>query len=272
MVYTSQMGRAIHYIHSQGLIHRDIKPQNMFLKTGNVVLLGDFGLIMRDRSRDYPRKYWEFGGTRAYMSPEQEQGEPCPASDQYSFATIVFEWLTGYSPFYGTAGEIAWQRKNLSPPSMRAMVPELPAAIERVVLTALHKNPDRRFKTMLDFTLEFEEACKPVIVRLPYYASASRSHRMLFSHRHALTIQHSSVLRQQQSEGFARRPVLSEQGHVLVAPPPHLVSLRRRSVEEEPQDSIYPLNEDEIIIDLPSRLQSFWSRVRKAWQRFVKDL
>ena len=165
--YTSHVGRAIHYIHTQGLIHRDIKPQNMFLRTRNLILLGDFGLAIRIHNSFYSHMIWQFGGTRAYMAPEQEQGEPCPASDQYAFATIVFEWLTGCSPFHGTAEQITWQRKNLSPPSTRALVPEIPAAVDRVVLTALQKTPGHRFKTMLDFTLAFEEACRPVMVRLP---------------------------------------------------------------------------------------------------------
>jgi serine/threonine protein kinase len=181
-VYTSQVGRTIHYVHVRGFIHRDIKPQNIFLKTRNMVLLGDFGLVMHIRSRYYPRMFWEFGGTSAYMAPEQRQGAPCPASDQYAFATMVFEWLTGHSPFQGTDEEIAWQRRNLSPPSMRTIVPEIPAAVERVVLTGLQHTPDRRFKTTLDFTLAFEEACRHMIVRLPYDASASRWRRVFVSH------------------------------------------------------------------------------------------
>lgn len=176
-LYTSQLGRAIHYVHTQGLIHRDIKPQNMFLKARNMALLGDFGLVMPMQREYYPRLFWEFGGTRAYMAPEQQQGAPCPASDQYAFATIIFEWLTGYSPFLGVDEEIIWQRRYLSPPSLRAIVPEIPAAVERVVLTGLQSMPERRFKTMMDFTLAFEEACKPVVVRLPYDASVSRSQR-----------------------------------------------------------------------------------------------
>ncbi len=175
--YTSQMGRAIHYVHAQGLIHRDIKPQNMFLKTRSFVLLGDFGLTMHNHGRYYPWLKSNFGGTKLYMAPEQEGGEPCTASDQYAFATIVFEWLTGCRPFYGNHEDLAWQRKNLEPPSMRAIVPEIPAAVERVVLTALRKAPSRRFKTMLDFTLEFEEACESANVRILYDVSASRSYR-----------------------------------------------------------------------------------------------
>jgi serine/threonine protein kinase len=267
--YTSQVGRAIHYVHTRGLIHRDIKPQNMFLKTRSLVLLGDFGLVMRKHYKYYPRMMWEFGGTRAYMAPEQERGEPCPASDQYAFATTVFEWLTGYRPFYGTAGEIAWRRENLAPPSMRAIAPEIPAAVERVVLTALHKTPDRRFKTILDFTLEFEEACKPVIATQLYDMSASRSRRVMVSHRSESASRDSAMLRQQPPGRFARQPALAEQGDVLLAPSPHLVPLRRQRIEEEPRDPMLTSDGNEINIVLPSRVRSFWSRVRIAWQRIA---
>ena len=112
-LYTGQLGRAIYYVHTQGLIHRDIKPQNMLLKARNRALLGDFGLVMPIQREYYPRMFWEFGGTRAYMAPEQQQGAPCPASDQYAFAMIIFEWLTGYSPFLGVDEEITWQRRYL---------------------------------------------------------------------------------------------------------------------------------------------------------------
>jgi serine/threonine protein kinase len=263
--YTSQVGRAIDYIHAQGLIHRDIKPQNMFLKTSDSVLLGDFGLVMRNHSRYHPRMMWEFGGTRMYMAPEQERGKPCPASDQYAFATVIFEWLTGYRPFYGTAEELAWQRVNLTPPSMRAIVPQIPSAVEWVVLTALQKAPDRRFKTMIDFTLAFEEACKPAIVRLPYDASASRSHRMRVSQRYESASRHNVVLHQQGSVGFARQPEFAEQGAVLVAP--QHVSPRNWQVEEDPWDPMLTSDGEVINMFLPSRWQNFWSRMCDAWER-----
>lgn len=261
--YTSQVGRAIHHIHTQGLIHRDIKPQNMFLRTRSMVLLGDFGLVMHARNRLYSYMIWEFGGTRAYMAPEQEMGEPCQASDQYAFATIVFEWLTGCSPFYGTAEEIAWQRKHFLPPSMRAIVPEIPPAVERVVLTALEKMPNRRFRTMLDFTLAFEEACSPVIVRLPYHTPVSRSHRVVASHRHEYISRYSAEFRQQQ-------PLPVAQGDVLIAPsPPHPVALRRGQVQEELWDAVPCSDGDEKNVVLLSGFQDVWSIVCNAWQRIT---
>ncbi len=267
--YTSQIGRAIHYVHTQGLIHRDIKPQNMFLKTRSLVLLGDFGLVMHHHGRYYPRLKLDFGGTWLYMAPEQEIGEPCPESDQYAFATIVFEWLTGRSPFYGNREELAWQRKNLFPPSMRAIVPEIPADVERVVLTALQKATNRRFKTMLDFTMEFEEACRSAIVRMPYDVSASRSHRRRVSHRYESFSRHGAVRRQERSVAVARQPMFAEEGHVLVAQPLHPAPLRRHRIEEEPWDPELTSDGEEMQIVLPTRLRNFRSMLSNTWERIA---
>jgi len=257
--YTSQIGRAIHYVHSQGLIHRDIKPQNMFLKTRSLVLLGDFGLVMRNHGRYYPWMKMEFGGTRVYMAPEQESGEPCPASDQYAYATIVFEWLTGYWPYYGNAKEIAWNRRHLSPPSMRALVPEIPAAVEWVVLTALQKSPDRRFKTMLDFTLEFEEACKEVRESVPIETSASHSSRMPVSYRHA------ALLRRERSSELLLQLEHAEQGDVLVAQ--QALPPKFWQAEEDFWGPMYTSNGDDMQMLLSSRIQNLRSRVHSAWER-----
>ncbi len=265
--YTSQMGRAIHYIHTQGLIHRDIKPQNMFLKTGSSVLLGDFGLVVRDHGRYYPWMKMEFGGTRIYMAPEQEDGEPCPASDQYAYATIVFEWLTGYWPFYGNARELAWKRRHLAPPSMRALVPEIPIAVEWVVLTALQKSPDLRFKTMLDFTLEFEEACQAVREGVPYNTPASHSSGAPATYRHEAASSHTVMLRQQRFAGLVPQPEFAKQGDVQVAPLP--VVPRYWQSEEDFWDTMFTSNGDEINMVLTSRWQNFWGRVRSAWQRIA---
>ena len=228
--YTSQMGRAIQYMHSLGLIHRDIKPQNMFLKTRGLVLLGDFGLVMRNHGRFYPWMKMEFGGTRVYMAPEQEGGEPCPASDQYAYATIVFEWLTGYWPFYGNDRELAWKRRHLLPPSMRALVPEIPVAVEWVDET-----------------------------------SASHSSRMPAIYRHAAASRHAVILRQQGSAGLVPQPEFAEQGDVLVAP--HPVVPRFWQAEEDFWDPMFTSNGDDMQMILPSRLQNLRSRVHSAWER-----
>ena len=263
--YTSQMGRAIHYVHTQGLIHRDIKPQNMFLKTRNSVLLGDFGLVTRNHGKYYPWMKMEFGGTRIYMAPEQDGGEPCPASDQYAYATMVFEWLTGYWPYYGNAREIAWKRRHFLPPLMRTLVPEIPAAVEWVVLTALHKSPDRRFKSMLDFTLEFEEACKGVREAMPFETAGSHSSRMPAIYQYEVASRHPTMLRQRRSVGLVPQLEFVDQGDVLIAP--HPVVPRYWQSEKDFWDPMFTSHGDVMQMILPSRWQNLRNKVHSAWER-----
>ena len=152
-----QIASALQYAHDQGLIHRDIKPENMLLGPYNNVLLSDFGLaIIAQSSRHlYPQGV---GGTIPYMAPEQFQGKPRPASDQYALGVTVYEWLCGKLPFVGTPAEIQAQHINASVEPLRKRVPNISSAVEEVVLIALAKHPHQRFVNVQDFAAALEEA------------------------------------------------------------------------------------------------------------------
>src|SRR5579859_4448301 len=98
--YVQQIASALDYAHQQHLIHRDIKPENMLLGRNNEVLLSDFGLVQLARSTDSQSKQ-ALAGTFACMAPEQLQGKPRQASDQYALGIVVYEWLSGSFPFQG---------------------------------------------------------------------------------------------------------------------------------------------------------------------------
>jgi eukaryotic-like serine/threonine-protein kinase len=100
-------------------------------------------------------------GTPAYMAPEQLQGKPLPASDQYALGIVVYEWLCGTCPFNGTFGEISAKHLNVPPPSLCEQVPGLLPGIEKVIQKALAKNPEERYPTVLDFANAFETAMLP---------------------------------------------------------------------------------------------------------------
>jgi serine/threonine protein kinase len=100
--YVKQVASALQYAHDERLIHRDIKPENMLLGRHDEVLLSDFGIALVAQSSRYQNEEDVIGGTAAYMSPEQIQGKSRPASDQYSLAIVVYEWLTGERPFQGS--------------------------------------------------------------------------------------------------------------------------------------------------------------------------
>ncbi|HLQ28481.1 MAG TPA: serine/threonine-protein kinase, partial [Ktedonobacteraceae bacterium] len=105
LTYVMQVAQALQYAHQEKLIHRDIKPENMLLGYDNELLLSDFGLaIIAPSSRQEQAE--DRAGTMAYMSPEQLQGKPRPASDQYALGVVVYEWVCGNRPFHGTATEL----------------------------------------------------------------------------------------------------------------------------------------------------------------------
>lgn len=159
--YIKQTADALQYAHERNLIHRDVKPDNMLLGTKEEVLLSDFGLA-RIAHESNSRSRNDMAGTAIYMAPEQLQGRPLPASDQYSLGIVAYEWLTGNAPFQGSFFEIASQHMMSPPLSMRAKSPHISAALETVVMTALAKDPQRRFPSVRDFAIALEQACSSI--------------------------------------------------------------------------------------------------------------
>jgi len=157
--YVKQLAEAVHYIHEQGWVHRDIKPENLVFGRNNEVLLTDFGLTIPTQ-RSYSQQTQEIIGTMAYMAPEQIQGHPIQASDQYALGIVAYEWLSGDTPFHGSYLEITEQHMSVPPPSLRARVPAISPGVEQVVLKALAKNPQQRFANVKAFALALEEAFK----------------------------------------------------------------------------------------------------------------
>jgi len=156
--YVKQVVSALQYAHDQKLIHRDIKPENMLLDRDNTIELSDFGIALMAQSSRYQNTQ-EVAGTAAYMAPEQFQGHPHRASDQYALGVVVYEWLTGDRPFHGSFTEIASQHLFVPPPSLRERVPTISPDVEKVVLTALEKDPHRRFGSVQAFMTALEQAC-----------------------------------------------------------------------------------------------------------------
>src|SRR2546426_2102785 len=156
--YTKQVADALQYAHGKKLIHRDIKPDNMLLGENQQVLLSDFGIALIAQSTRYQNTQ-EVIGTVAYMAPEQLQGKPRRASDQYSLGVVVYEWICGDRPFHGSFTEIYSQHMFVLPPPLCEKVPGLLPTVEEVVFTALAKDPQQRFGSVQAFAHALEQAC-----------------------------------------------------------------------------------------------------------------
>ncbi|HWS83771.1 MAG TPA: protein kinase, partial [Ktedonobacteraceae bacterium] len=157
--YVSQISRALQYAHSHGIIHRDVKPENILLGAHHRLLLGDFGLALLAPS---PQLFstQELAGTLPYMAPEQLRGKPSFASDQYALGAMVYEWLCGECPFTGSYWEVIHQQVAAVPRPLQERRPKLSAGVEAVVLKALAKDSAERFSSIQAFAEALERAAQ----------------------------------------------------------------------------------------------------------------
>jgi outer membrane protein assembly factor BamB len=157
-----QIGRALDYAHSIGVVHRDVKPGNILVRPDDHAMLVDFGLAeTADNTLATPDGV--VLGTPHYMSPEQAAGrEAGPASDQYSLAAVAYEMLTGVLPFHfqNTAAVVHAHIYELPPPPTENN-PALPVAVNHVLLKALSKRPSDRYLSLSDFVDDLERVLLP---------------------------------------------------------------------------------------------------------------
>ncbi|HRG99603.1 MAG TPA: serine/threonine-protein kinase, partial [Polyangiaceae bacterium] len=155
-----QVAEGLAHTHERGVVHRDIKPQNVLLSRRGDVKLIDFGIAERERlpsvaeplpTRGGPERTHAAFGTPAYMSPEQILGDTVDArSDLFSLGVILYRMLTGTRPFEGEASggapRVGGQRlRRDAPAPFRERAPDVPRPLERVVMKLLQKNPSDRF-------------------------------------------------------------------------------------------------------------------------------
>lgn len=157
--YVTQMAEALQYAHDRKRIHRDVKPENMLVGRQGEILLSDFGISSVAHSTSSMRTEAPLG-TLAYMAPEQIEGHARPASDQYALAVTVYQWLCGSMPFHGSSAEIIGQQLGRMPPSLHSVLPDIPRAVEDVVMTALAKEPRGRFPSVQAFATAFARAAE----------------------------------------------------------------------------------------------------------------
>ena len=157
--YVRQVASALQYAHNQKLIHRDVKPENLLFQDNDEVLLSDFGIALIAQTTRQSTQ--SIIGTATYMAPEQIQGKATMASDQYSLGIVAYEWLSGISPFQGSFSEVCAQHVLTPPAPLHQTVPMLLPAIEDVVLTALAKEPDKRFPSVEAFARALDQVCQP---------------------------------------------------------------------------------------------------------------
>ncbi|MBE3561114.1 MAG: serine/threonine protein kinase, partial [Ktedonobacteraceae bacterium] len=162
MPYLKQIASALHYIHQQQLLHGDVRPENILIDGNNQVLLWGFSIeaITQNQERLRSQKPEDMRKIVAYSAPERIQGKLLPAGDQYSFALIIYELLSGTLPFTGSYIQIATQQLQAPVPPLRLQVPGIPPTVESVIMKALSKDPQQRFPNVQAFISTLEQSAQ----------------------------------------------------------------------------------------------------------------
>jgi eukaryotic-like serine/threonine-protein kinase len=156
-----QIASALQYVHNQGFIHCDVKPENMLLGPRHEIWLSDFGIALTSSAVGNKQfRMPELKGSANYMAPEQIGGGPLPASDQYALAVMVYQWLCGQHLFQGIGLQVCLQHLSTPPPRLRNRVPSISPTVERVVLKALSKDPYQRFAHVQEFAHALKRASR----------------------------------------------------------------------------------------------------------------
>jgi serine/threonine protein kinase len=160
--FIEQAADALQYAHNQHVVHQDIKPSNFLLRANLEnpkrpdLLLADFGIATLSGATITGSH--TIRGTPVYMAPEQWEGYPLPATDQYALAILTYELLTGRPPYIGRQEQVMYQHFNVQPQPPGQLNSRLTPDIDSVVLSALSKKPTERFQSITAFARALQEA------------------------------------------------------------------------------------------------------------------
>ena len=157
--FATQIARALSHAHSKGIIHMDIKPQNIMLPKDGTAKVADFGIAQLEEGTEDSDEDREAVGSIHYISPEQARGEAVDArSDIYALGVVMYEMLTGRLPFDGdSVGEVAVKHFSVTPTAPTAINPDIPPELEEITLHAMQPNPDDRYPTADEMLADLED-------------------------------------------------------------------------------------------------------------------
>ena len=191
-----QLLAAVEFAHRSGIVHRDIKPQNVMLDRGGTVKVMDFGIARAGDSG--MTEAGSILGTAQYLAPEQAKGQPVDErSDLYSVGVVLYEMLTGTVPFKGdSAVTVALKHVSEVPREPAELVPGMPYALNQIVLKAMAKDPIDRYQSAAEFARDLRAAREGGPVQAAAYDAGGERTRVMSAAAGMTAAEATSVLDQ----------------------------------------------------------------------------
>jgi eukaryotic-like serine/threonine-protein kinase len=157
--FSRQIAEALAAAHAEGVVHRDLKPQNLLVDKNDQIFVCDFGLAKSfEEGAIGMTRTGAFLGTPRYMSPEQVEGKPADGrADLYAFGLILYEMVTGDVPFTGESTlKVMYQRIQEKPKSPKTLNPDLPNWLVRLIMRCLERDPDARYQNAYEILADLQ--------------------------------------------------------------------------------------------------------------------
>jgi serine/threonine protein kinase/tetratricopeptide (TPR) repeat protein len=176
--YAVQLAEALAAAHAEGVVHRDLKPQNILVNKDDQIFVSDFGLAKSfEEGAQGMTKTGAFLGTPRYMSPEQVEGKPADQrSDLYAYGLMLYEMVTGDVPFTGESTlKVMYQRIQEKPKSPKLVNPSLPNWLVRIIMRCLEKDPAARYQSAYEILADLQgskssSGAPSVQIQIPEFA------------------------------------------------------------------------------------------------------
>lgn len=197
-----QLAEGLAVAHEKGIVHRDIKPDNIMIRKDGIVQIMDFGLA-KLRGVSKLTKEGSTIGTAGYMSPEQVQGQDADhRSDIFSYGVVLYELFTGQLPFRGVhESALMYEIVNADAPPMSSVKPEISPELDAIVLECLEKDPNERTQSVKQIAIDLRRSKRTStkqhvsrVINSPYLSSASTSQHAAFKNDDGMHVRNKWLL------------------------------------------------------------------------------
>ncbi|MDD6673449.1 MAG: Stk1 family PASTA domain-containing Ser/Thr kinase [Eubacteriales bacterium] len=217
LFFMTQILRAVQHAHDKGIVHRDIKPQNIILLPNGNIKVTDFGIARFSRS-DTKTLTEQAIGSVHYIAPEQAKGEVTDEkADIYSIGVVLYEMLAGKVPFDSeNAVSVALMQVQANAQKLTQINPDIPKGIEQICVHAMQKNPCDRYQTATEMLLDIEEVIKNPNTTFNYSNNNETFTSTVVEPPHQIDDEYDEVIDPQEAEGRKKKTIAAVVISVIV--------------------------------------------------------